>query len=116
MRISDWSSDVCSSDLPCLPINVIDPDRVARDLRFARQRIDFGLHQRERRQQRCPEVELPGGVTGEVEFSALLGERDQPRPCIAKLLMMKTKVGERGMKRPRDVELIGFPVVARTLR
>src|SRR3546814_3411325 len=82
MRISDWSSDVCSSDLPCLPINVIDPDRVARDLGFARQRIDFGLHQRERRQQRCPEVELPGGVTGEVEFSALLGERDQPRPCI----------------------------------
>src|SRR3546814_18175732 len=107
MRISDWSSDVCSSDLPCLPINVIDPDRVARDLGFARQRIDFGLHQRERRQQRCPEVELPGGVTGEVEFSALLGERDQPRPCIATLLMWPAMVGGVGLERPRVFSLPG---------
>src|SRR3546814_14033610 len=94
----------------------MDPERVARDLGFARQRIDFGLHQRERRQQRCPEVELPGGVTGEVEFSALLGERDQPRPCIAKLLMMHAMVGEIGIERRRDVALRGLAVEARTRR
>src|SRR3546814_11016466 len=99
MRISDWSSDVCSSDLPCPPINVIDPDRVARYLGFARQRIDFGLHQRARRQPRCPEVELPGGVTGEVELSALIVEGDQPRPCIAKLLLIHPMVGEISIER-----------------
>src|SRR3546814_7730395 len=32
MRISDWSSDVCSSDLPRLVVEDADPDHVARHL------------------------------------------------------------------------------------
>src|SRR3546814_5885517 len=57
MRISDWSSDVCSSDLPCsrrarraalLPFqgaSFLLPSEVCADAEFPRPRIGFGLEQ-----------------------------------------------------------------------
>src|SRR3546814_6028438 len=36
MRISDWSSDVCSSDLPMVPLDYSDPDGRMIELSVAR--------------------------------------------------------------------------------
>src|SRR3546814_8952412 len=45
MRISDWSSDVCSSDLQRLALAIVGRSPVARQLAFARERgwthLDF---------------------------------------------------------------------------
>src|SRR3546814_5094378 len=45
MRISDWSSDVCSSDLPCTPrLNQPRGYRRPRSIcRIPQQRIDVGI-------------------------------------------------------------------------
>src|SRR3546814_7954782 len=42
MRISDWSSDVCSSDLPDAVAEIVRPDLLARIIVVERQHHVFG--------------------------------------------------------------------------
>src|SRR3546814_1487658 len=70
MRISDWSSDVCSSDLPChvrrLRCAMLSADRVERNQQAAPQHIplewhtDFGGEEMAEASER--QVALPGRV------------------------------------------------------
>src|SRR3546814_8166472 len=57
MRISDWSSDVCSSDLP-VPLEQLESARQA--LRAAQFRM----------LQRAAEVEIVGGAIGDRDANA----------------------------------------------
>src|SRR3546814_2132876 len=105
MRISDWSSDVCSSDLDTLrrprqsrarrcqrrsrrgawcrgssggpPVGQIDADAVANGHRLAVERVDFGVRERDGGIESGAEVDPAGGIARAVEFGALLGERNE---------------------------------------
>src|SRR3546814_3524184 len=43
MRISDWSSDVCSSDLD-VEARLLEADEIRKDLHPVEQRIDIPMH------------------------------------------------------------------------
>src|SRR3546814_147353 len=68
---------------PLLPIGDSDADRVARDVGFAVERLDLGLREPERREQRGAKVELAGAIAVAVELGAVPGEWHQRLAGIA---------------------------------
>src|SRR3546814_21023845 len=92
MRISDWSSDVCSSDL--------EPERSGQARRPPLERRRFGLERRVRL-ERWAALRRPHPVAG----AEALGQRLAQRPEIG-------KASGRG----RGVEYVSISVVAGTLK
>src|SRR3546814_5205025 len=68
LRISDWSSDVCSSDL-C----------IAGDGGFTVEQIDFRLGNAECREQSCAKIDSAGAVAVKVQPCASSRERSEER-------------------------------------
>src|SRR3546814_1304660 len=110
MRISDWSSDVCSSDLA---------DAVANGHRLAVERVDFGVRERDGGIESGAEVDPAGGIARAVEFGALLGERNERVSGAHVALVVRAMLGKIGVElgahrsrgrlalEPRAVGLLG---------
>src|SRR3546814_16850617 len=83
---------------PLLPRGYIDADRVARDGGFAVERLDLGLREPERREQRGAKVELAGAIAVAVELGAVPGEWHQRLAGIAQPGEMHGMVCEIGVE------------------
>src|SRR3546814_17237371 len=68
---------------PLLPLGDSDADRVARDVGFAVERLDLGLREPARREQRGAKVELAGPIAVAVEPGAVPGAWPQRLAVIA---------------------------------
>jgi hypothetical protein len=85
-------------------IGKVDPDRVARDIGFARQRIDFGLGQaRASRAARCRDRACPPRSSPCRVRPDALGERHQCFPCVAELRDVHVVVGKIGIEIARTI-------------
>src|SRR3546814_5294642 len=89
MRISDWSSDVCSSDLQRRPdretVAMLRPPEMKRHKHQRAQQVDDGNDDEPRAQQRQAR-KRPGsrkGIGGPDQQDRADRERDQRRPQIA---------------------------------
>src|SRR3546814_19635785 len=83
MRISDWSSDVCSSDLPLRgrTIGIGHPSEI--EFPFAEKRRLHGRRRRETLQSRAGGCIVGGGITRLGEGEARSEERRVGKECVS---------------------------------